>query len=335
MKRFKVGIDSYSLKPLRLSALEILDWAAANGADGVQFSERPLPAGRDERDHAFLSELGARARAAGLYLEWGGAEHIPVDLESGRPKDITAVNRRAAEEARALGVRIIRSCSGGLMRWTDQGPSTEALLRAAADGLRAQVPMLKDLGVTLAIETHFEFTTFELARLLEASGADPGDGLGVCLDTMNLLTMLEDPLPAVRRVLPWIVSTHIKDGGLLLETNGLRSFPAEAGRGVIDLKGVCEALSGLGRDVTLSLEDHGGSFLIPVFDPAFLARFPDLDTAEFAGLLRIAAKTASRVANGATAIISREDWPSLCEDRVRRGLAAVRAVVEAGAGRTP
>lgn len=335
MKRFKVGVDSYSLKPLNLSAFETLDWAAANGADGVQFSERPLPAGRDACDRAFLDELSALARAKGLYLEWGGAEHIPVDLESGRPKDISAVNRRAAEEARALGVRVVRSCSGGLMRWTDGGPSTEALLRAAADGLRGQIPMLRDLGVSLAIETHFEFTTFELARLLEETGARPGDGLGICLDTMNLLTMLEDPLPAVRRVLPWVVSTHIKDGGLLLEADGLRSFPAEAGRGAIDLGGVCAALSELDRDVTLSLEDHGGSFLIPVFDPDFLARFPDLDAAGFAGLLRLAAKTASRVAAGLTAVLSREEWPAACESRVRRGLAAVRALVEAGAGRTP
>jgi sugar phosphate isomerase/epimerase len=282
-----------------------------------------------------LEELGARARDKGLYLEWGGAEHIPLDLETGRPKDIASINRRAAEEARALGVRVVRSCSGGLMRWKDGGPSTDALLDAAADGLRPQLPMFKDLGVTIAIETHFEFTTFELVRLLEASGAEPGAGLGICLDTMNLLTMLEDPLPAARRVLPWVVSTHVKDGGLLLDEAGLRSFPVEAGSGVVDLAGIFEALSALDRDITLSLEDHGGSFVIPVFDPDFLARFPDLDAAGFSGLLKLAARTEARLRSGAAAVVSREDWPALCEERVRRGLAAVRAVVDSGAGWNP
>jgi sugar phosphate isomerase/epimerase len=333
MKRFKVGVDSYSLKPLGLSAFETLDWAAANGAEGVQFSERPLPGGRDGFDRAFLDELASRARASSLYLEWGGAQHIPLDLETGRPKDIASVNRRAAEEARAMGVGVVRSCSGGLMRWKDGGPSTEALLRASAASLKAQLPMLRDLGVTIAIETHFEFTTFELARLLEMASAEPGGGAGVCLDTMNLLTMLEDPLPAARRVLPWVVSTHVKDGGLRLDEAGFTSFPVEAGRGVVDLAGVFEALSGLEREVTLSLEDHGGSFAIPVFDQAFLARFPDLDAAGFSGLLKLAAATEARLRSGAAAITAKEEWPALCEDRVRRGLAAVRALVESRAGR--
>jgi len=335
MKRFRVGLDSYSLKPLRLSAFEVLDWAAANGAEGVQFSERPCPPAYNGIDRAFLDDLKARAGEKKLYLEWGGAEHIPIDFETGRPKDIASVNRRAAEEARALDARVIRSCSGGLMRWKDGGPATDALLRAAAGSLRSQRPLFKDMGVTLAIETHFEFTTFELLRLLEASGAGPGDGLGICLDTMNLMTMLEDPLPAARRVLPWIVSTHVKDGGLLLEEQGLRSFPVEAGCGVVDLKGIFEALSELDRETTLSLEDHGGSFLIPVFDPRFLARFPDLDAAGFSGLLRLAAGTEARVRSGAAAVMSREEWPAVCEGRVRRGLAAIRGIVEAGAGRNP
>ena len=47
--------------------------------------------------------------------------------------------------------------------------------------------------------------------------AEPGGWLGICLDTMNLLTMIEDPVMATRRLLPWVVSTHIKDGGVLMD----------------------------------------------------------------------------------------------------------------------
>lgn len=333
MKPFKVGIDTYSLKPLGLSGLEILDWAAANGADGVQFSEPPFPQAEGGLDLSLLNDIKCRALEKKLYIEWGGGGHVPFDLETGRPKDIVSPNRRAAEQARALGVRVIRSCSGGLMRWKDDGPSTDELLRAAAQSLKSQLPMLKDLGVTLAIETHFEFTTFEIVRLLEEAGAEPGDGLGICLDTMNLLTMLEDPLSATRRALPWVVSTHIKDGGILLDESGIVSFPVEAGRGIVDLKGIFETLSGLDREITLSLEDHGGSFLIPVFDLRFLSRFPDLDAAGFSMLLKLAAETETLVRSGAAAVVSREDWPSLCEERVRRGLASIHKIVETGQGR--
>ena len=45
MRKFKVGIDSYSLKPLDLDPFELLDWATINEAEGVQFSETPAKIG--------------------------------------------------------------------------------------------------------------------------------------------------------------------------------------------------------------------------------------------------------------------------------------------------
>lgn len=56
MKKLKVGVDSYSLKPLNLSPFELLDWAVMNGAEGVQFSEVNLPPSQ-ALDKTFLLEL--------------------------------------------------------------------------------------------------------------------------------------------------------------------------------------------------------------------------------------------------------------------------------------
>ncbi len=327
MKPFKVGIDSYGLKPLGLSPFELLEWAVINEADGVQFSEGGA-AGTAAPDKGLLEDLRSYAAENGLYLEWGGGQHIPLDLATGKKRDILAVNRRAAAEARLLGVDTVRSCSGGLMRWRKDSRPTEELLRLSAASLREQKPMLREHGVILAIETHFEFTSFELLRLFDMCGAAPGEYLGVCLDTMNLLTMLEDPPAATERLLPWVVTTHIKDGGLLLTEDGLVSFTAEAGSGVIDLAGILEKLSASPRHLTLSLEDHGGDFPIPIFDREFLARFPDLTAAEMAGLLRLAAATRSLKERGKMAVLDRDRWPEKCERRVKNGLRAVRRLVE-------
>lgn len=323
MKYFKVGLDAYSLKPLDLDPFELLDWALMNDARGVQFSEPPPQSG----DRGFLRELRDYAAQNGLYLEWGGGEHIPLDLATGGPKDIAATNRRAAEQAAFLGVRTVRSCSGGLMRWKEDAVPTEVLLQEMARGLRGQAAMLKDLGVTLALETHFEFTTFELLRLFDMIGAEPGGPFGICLDTMNLLTMLEEPVAATRRALPWVVTTHIKDGALVLGPGGLTSFTAEAGRGLVDFARILEALSTLPREITLSIEDHGGDFAIPIFDPVFLAKFPDLSVPEFADLLSIAARTQERMQRKTLAVLDRARWPEACEPRVKRDLRAIRAVV--------
>lgn len=324
-KDFRVGIDAYSLKPLGLSPFAVLDWAAANGAEGVQFSEVSFPALRS-LDKSFLKDLSQCASEKGLYLEWGGGEHIPFDPASGKPKDITAINRRAAEQARRLGVTVVRSCSGGLMRWTEEAPPTEVFLRAMAESLRAQKRMLNDLGVILALETHFEFTTFELRRLFEICGAEPGDYLGICLDTMNLLTMLEDPVRAAGRILPWVVMTHIKDGAVELTDKGLVSFPVEAGTGVIDFKAIFGDLARLGRTINLSLEDHGGDFLIPIFEPNFLLKFPDLTVAEFSGLLRHAQRTRGLLSQGKIAVLERTRWGDHCQDRLRRDIHKIKEI---------
>lgn len=331
MRSLKVGVDSYSLKPLDLSPFELLEWAVMNEADGVQFSEVNLPPG-EVVDKAFLSELRGYAEENRLYVEWGGGEHIPLQLDTGKPKDIFAGNRRAAEQAFHLGSSTVRSCSGGLMRWKKESPSTDEFLRLMAAALREQKSMLRDFGVVLAIETHFEFTSFELVRLFDMCGAEPGEYLGVCLDTMNLLTMLEDPVLAARRLLPWVVTTHVKDGGLALTRDGLVSFTAEAGKGVLDFAAIFQELAAAHPMITLTVEDHGGDVLIPVNDPEFLARFPDLAVPELVRLLALAAKTRALMDAGKLAVLPRDRWPAACEPRVKRDLLAVRRIIAGRAG---
>ncbi len=326
MKKLRVGVDSYSLKPLDLSPFELLEWAVLNGADGVQFSEINVPPGTAV-DKTFLQELRSFAAENRLYIEWGGGEHIPLDLATGRPKDILPGNRKAAEQAFQLGASTVRSCSGGLMRWKKDSPPTDEFLRLTADALRVEKPMLRDSGVVLAIETHFEFTSFELLRLFDMCGAVPGEYLGICLDTMNLLTMLEDPVLAARRLLPWVVTTHIKDGGLTLAADGFVSFTAEAGKGVIDLPAVIEALGAAHPHITLTVEDHGGDFPIPVADAGFLARFPDLAVPELVRLLGTSVRTRGLMEAGKLAVLPRERWPAVCEPRVKRDIQAVRHIL--------
>jgi sugar phosphate isomerase/epimerase len=326
MREFSVGIDSYSLYPLQLTPLEVLRWAGENGARGVQFSGL-FPEQRQEVDAAYLKDLSSFAAQAGLYLEWGGGGHIPYDTQSWQSRDIMAVNRRAAQEAALLGSRVIRSCSGGLMRWRPDSPMTETLLQESAAALKAQRAMLKDHNVILAIETHFEFTSHELLRLFQLCDAEPGDYLGICLDTMNLLTMLEEPLAASERLLPWVVCTHLKDGGMLPGPDGLVTFPCAINRGMVDLAAILQRLSLLPWEVTLSIEDHTGSFDVPIFDPLFLAKFPDLTVQELAKLMKLSRETAAAVESGRIEILEREAWPGLCEARLRRDIRSLQELV--------
>jgi sugar phosphate isomerase/epimerase len=321
MRPFCVGLDSYSVGPLKLGPLALLEWAQAHGAAGVHFSDLYLEPGQ-ALDAGLLTELGRCAAERGLYVEWGGGQHIPFDTTNWQPRDLVPINTAAARQARAVGAHIVRSCSGGLMRWSDRAPPTETLLRETARALVAQKPLLTDLGVVLAIELHFEFTTFELLRLLAMCGAEPGGCLGICLDTMNVLTMLEDPVAATERILPWVVAVHAKDGALRMTDTGLESFTTEIGAGMVDFPRILSRLATLDRTVHLSVEDHGGSFAVPIYDPMFLARFPDLTAAELARLVQMA-----RACPSTLAPLERAEWPEHCAARIQRDIAQLQHIV--------
>jgi sugar phosphate isomerase/epimerase len=325
MKKLKAGIDNYSLHPMEMMPLEMLKWAYDNGAEGVAFSGY-CDEKREEFSSSYLRDVKNLADDLGLYIEWGCGQHVPMDLTSFAKKDIYISNRRAAGEAYGLGVNIIRSCSGGLMRWKKDSPTTETILKEAAKELQRQASIFRDCGIVLAIETHFEFTTFELLRLFEMCEVEPGDYLGVCIDTMNLLTMLEEPVSATERILPWIVSSHIKDGGIVLKNKKITTFPSEIGKGVIDLDNIIRLLHSTGHQINLSVEDHGGSFLLPVNEKWFLERFPDLKPAEYERLMELAAVTEEKINSSKLKITNRADWPSLCEERTRINISALKSL---------
>ncbi|MBN1271414.1 MAG: sugar phosphate isomerase/epimerase [Candidatus Aminicenantes bacterium] len=322
----RIGIDNYGLQPLGLTPEQTLRWALENGAEGVHFSGLE-PEYEKKLEKAVLRDLCCFAAENNLYLEWGGGQHLPFDTQTWKPRDIFRGNRRAAFQALQLGTRIVRSCSGGMMRWDAKSPMTETLLLAAARSLKEQQHMLRDHNVILALETHFEFTTWEILRLFDMCDAEPGDTLGICLDPMNLLIMLEDPGAATERVLPWVVCTHFKDGGLHLSSEGLTVFPTGTGRGVVDLAGIAKKLSLLPHDVNLSIEDHGGSFLLPVFDPLFLSKFPDLCVQELTCIIQMAMAKKEKNKSKKSVPLPREDWPKVCEDRMKTNIRYLKRLI--------
>jgi 3-oxoisoapionate decarboxylase len=327
MKNFRTGFDNYGLFPKDFMPHELLEWASMNGAQGVAFSGFSDEK-REKFTTSYLHDIQQMAHDLDLYLEWGNGQHVPMDLNTFAAKDIFTANRRAVGEAYALGVNIIRSCSGGLMRWKKDSPETEVFLKEAARELKKQAQMFRDNGVILAIETHFEFTSFELLRLFEMCNATPGDYLGICLDTMNLLTMLEEPVLATERVLPWIVSTHIKDGGIIAAEDGIRTFPAPFGKGIIDFESIFKMISTLENEVFLSVEGHGGDFFLPVNETWFIERFPDLPVNEYNLLLDLAEATSEKMSKGELALTDRANWPAICEQRTKDDIKNLRKFID-------
>jgi sugar phosphate isomerase/epimerase len=321
----RTGLDSHSLYPLNLKPHELLQWALKYGAEGVHFSVLP-DSQRENLSVGYLHELGQMARDMGLYIEWGGGRHIPFKTSDWSREDLMPVNMKAAGDALAVGARIIRSCSDSMVRANPENPSTGTLIKATVSELTRMIPMLRDNGVVLAIETNFEFTTYELLKIFKMCEVEPGDCLGICLDTMNLLTMLENPVQAAERVLPWVVCTHIKDGGLIFDKKGLTAFPSPLGSGIIDIEKISAMIAERKPEVNLSVSSHGGSYLLPIHEPWYISQFPNLTISEYNNLMLLEDIAELRMEEGNLAITSDEEWVSVCEVRVTSDLRLLKQI---------
>jgi len=114
-----------------------------------------------------------------------------------------------------------------------------------------------------------------------------------------------------------VVSTHIKDGGILAGEEGITTFPSPVGKGIINLKAIIKKLQSMDKEIYLSVENHGGSFFLPVNETWFISRFPDLAGTEYNNLLDLAVTTSDKIKTGDLKITERDDWPVICEERTR------------------
>jgi hypothetical protein len=138
--------------------------------------------------------------------------------------------------------------------------------------------------------------------------------------------MLEEPVAATERILPWVVTTHIKDGAIFQSDKGIETFTARCGQGVIDLEKILRILASSGKEINLSIEDHGGSFFLPVNEKWFIERFPDISTGEFNSLKELSGRTIKKMRNSMLRITQRNEWPGICEEMTRDDLIYLKSL---------
>ncbi len=297
---YKIGVDQWTFHHLgHLSGVEILELLLAHGLEGYQFGDarqisRTLDRGevREVREHAI---------AHGMYIEGGVPcfnphQPGPAALEGG-DGDLQLGIRRHLEaladvvvESRAVRCVMGKPCNRTLpVPWPQQIADTVSVARQLT-------PILRDLDLKLAFETHAEATSTELLRMIEAIGSDV---VGICLDTGNFPMTLEDPVAAVQRVAPYAIATHLKDGLVVFVEDGLVYQARPSGQGIIPMQAILQELVRANPDLrTLSLEDHDGLFRIRIFDDEFVSTFANQPIREFAHVIRMARECEQCVAGG-------------------------------------
>ncbi|WP_353808156.1 sugar phosphate isomerase/epimerase family protein [Agromyces sp. SYSU T00194] len=320
----RIGIDGRKIpRAAEYGPLRTLDHAVELGMDGVFF--RTILDTTPNLDPGVLSEVRTHADELGLYLEAGLGKVNPYatpeapELRRLGDGDIVLGFRRMIEAAASIDVTELWISTANAKpypgrfatdrfrtdaSWVDQLEATRKFLAKLG-------PIARDHGVHLNLETHEEITTFEVLRLIEATGDDV---VGVVFDTANVLMRGEHPVRAAERIAPFVRQTHFKDAYVELVHGGALHESRACGEGLIDYNAILALLKPHRPDLNITFENDqprseaqrlyglaAGTVephLIQLFDADWLAGHPDLTRDEYAEYIALVRDYTERIASG-------------------------------------
>ncbi len=235
--------------------LEFLEHANSLGAGGIQAALGSADPGR----------LRGRAEQLGMYVEVMG----------GLPRTDAEVFERSVIAAKAAGALCLRSaCLGG--RRYETFSTLEEWKKFVADSKAAiarAVPIVEKHRLPLALENHKDWTAGEMAALMKEYSSEY---LGVCLDTGNNISLLDDPMDVVERLAPWTISTHIKDMAVEEYPRGFLLSEMPLGDGMLDIKRIIETIRRARPSTRMTLEMITRDPLeIPCLTDKYWSTFPE------------------------------------------------------------
>jgi sugar phosphate isomerase/epimerase len=285
MPNVRLGIDLYSIRSQGWSGLTFLDYAARQGVQVVHFSEPRFFGGLDP-DH--LRRLKARADELGLSIEAGLGCICPTSNRfnaAGGPAEEQLTQMFSV--AKLVGSPIVRVYLGS---WQDRlGPAPiEAHIEATVKVLRNVRSRALDQGLRIAVENHAgDLQAREMKTLIEEAGRDCA---GSCLDSGNPLWAIEDPHLTLETLAPYVLTTHIRDGAVWEEPQGIAVQWTAMGEGAVGIGRWLQRFVELcpGRPLSLEIIITRQPRLHPYLDPAFWNAFRSTPASEFARFLRLA-----------------------------------------------
>ena len=321
----RVGVDTFTLRDLKLDPFQQLDTIKAWGLDGAQFGG--LRGFSPTLDRGRLKAIRGRADELGLYSHVSVSVTCNPHLTNLAPDEHLRQLREEIEAAADCGWHELHGSLGG---WDERYTHPVPWPRQLADSaglIRKLGPVLRQHHSRIDLETHGDSTTFELVRLIEDVGPDIA---GFCLDTANVMCHCEDPVLAAKRAAPYTHLTHTKDAIAFFSDTGYRRQTLPPGRGALDWAKILPILAEHSPDLPMSIEDHKWLFHFHCFDPHWLALHPDLTRDEFAAFMRLVWQCQKRILAGE--IREPDEYEKIphvdeVEERLRAGVTYLKALI--------
>jgi len=252
----KVGIGQFSFHryfgevtrweqapDIRWTVNDFMQRAASHGVKTVGVQTSYLTQAEAE----CLPEIAA-AHGLEVILEWGHPVGLYMGLSPQAVYDLRGWMGRAHRWCYPL-LRIV----AGHPTLRGQEP-VETQIRRLAPILRRISAEARDLGITIALENHGDFTPLELQTLIGETGSG---NLRALLDFGNTVRLGADLITSIRSLASLIVAVHLRDLQVLPESIGdpLAFWPTvPLGCGALEIDGALQELYRTGFQGCLLLE---------------------------------------------------------------------------------
>lgn len=281
----RLGFDNFAIRALDLDARQLVDHAAALACDSVFITDFGPFRGRV--DDASLGAFRAYAADMGVGVELGSWSICPTS-------QAFKAEWGTAEEQLGLGIRMARALGSPALRVIlgDQSDrltpgGIEARIADTVAVLAACRGRALDAGVKIAVENHAgDMQSRELLGLVEAAGPE---FVGVNFDSGNACWALEDPVEALGRLAPHVLTTSLRDTMVWETPTGVTAQWTAMGEGCTDLTAFFDLFASRCPGVAVHIETISGfprSF--PLGDRDFWRAYPDARAADLAAFLALA-----------------------------------------------
>jgi 3-oxoisoapionate decarboxylase len=317
-RRTSMGLSSDSFQSLRFTSpqrllavdrlMEVAEMVGAAGAHGSM----------TEIDFAWARRTREMKERLDMYVE--------VQTFLPRNGDVDSFEHavKVAKEAGATSLRVV--C---LLGRRYEMFSTLDEWKAAVKGFHAQiaeaVPIVETHKMPLGIENHKDWRVDQHVALLKQYESE---FVGVCLDTGNNLSVLDDPMETVERLAPYTFNVHFKDIALEETANGFRMSEVPLGEGLLDLPRMVSEIQRAKPGVRFSLEMITRDPLeVPCLTDAYWSTFDDVNGTALARMLTLIRANKPRSPLPRISGLTNDERFALEQALVARSITYARAVL--------
>lgn len=208
----KIGIDSYCYHrffgevypdqemPSQVKTVDdFLEFAHQLGVDGVSLETCFLPSLEDD----YLISLGKKIKDYGFdcVFAWGH----PNGLERGLNQEAFEEMLSLIPKTKLIGTDVMR-ITGSAFDWRYENHKEQ--IERLIPMYQKAAKIAEACQVKLAAENHIDFTAEEMLYMVKAVDSP---NFGINFDTGNFLRLLDDPVEGMKKLAPYVFSTHIKD----------------------------------------------------------------------------------------------------------------------------